>query len=282
MTKSTTSPEMLVVIPHYNRADTIKRAVDSILSQTYENFELLVVDDASEQSVGDSLGQDSRVKYFELRKNMGRYFIDAVASRANPYKYYMPHDSDDESTPDRFYKLISKIEETDADAVFNLERKIELDGTDHTISADRFHLPTSTNMPHRTHHSGVYKTDSLLDSGGYHPGYRVSYDTFLLNAMKLTKNLDIVEEPLYIRHRTEESLTISPTTGAKSLYRQRVTNDLHQLYLSCLDSPEHTKDIIESSISTEHKMSMNSEIQRMRMELGWTAIHYPIEDAEAS
>lgn len=283
MPTSVTNPELLVVIPYYNRPDTIKRAVDSVLAQTWDNFELLVVDDASDKPPIDVLGQDSRIRYFELRKNMGRYFIDAVASRANPYRYYMPHDSDDASEPERFERLVNRIEETDADVVYNLERKIELDGRDYVRSAEHFHAPIGAKMLYRTHHSGIYKTDSLRKTGGYHPGFRVSYDMFLMNSLIGTgQRVGIVEEPLYVRYRTEDSLTVAPAMGEHSLYRERVERELHQLYSDCLREPERVREIIEGSISPEHKAAMDAEIWRLRKELGWSATLLPTESAEAS
>lgn len=39
--------KVTIVIPTYNRADTITRAIQSVLNQTYSNFEIIVVDDNS-------------------------------------------------------------------------------------------------------------------------------------------------------------------------------------------------------------------------------------------
>ena len=55
-------PAVSVVIPTYNRRERVGRAVASVLAQNFEDFELLVVDDGSEDGTGDSLvGLDSRV-----------------------------------------------------------------------------------------------------------------------------------------------------------------------------------------------------------------------------
>ena len=53
-----------VIIPVYNRADTIKRAIDSVLCQTYENLELILVDDGSTDGTVDVIKtfQDERVR----------------------------------------------------------------------------------------------------------------------------------------------------------------------------------------------------------------------------
>jgi len=59
-------PFFSVVIPTYNRADVLSRSVDSVLSQTYHNFELIIIDngstDGTQQWVSDNY-QDDRIIY---------------------------------------------------------------------------------------------------------------------------------------------------------------------------------------------------------------------------
>ena len=57
-------PAVSVVIPTYNRRRRVERAVASVLEQTFGDFELLVVDDGSEDGTEGSLaGLDSRLRY---------------------------------------------------------------------------------------------------------------------------------------------------------------------------------------------------------------------------
>lgn len=62
-----------VIIPTFNRKEILPRAIDSVLSQTHSDFELLIVDDGSTDGTKESLSQylkDFRVKYF-FKKNGG-------------------------------------------------------------------------------------------------------------------------------------------------------------------------------------------------------------------
>ena len=62
-----------VIIPTYNREKTIERAVRSVLSQTYSDLEVIVVDDCSvdnTQAVIESI-DDSRLSFYRLKKNSG-------------------------------------------------------------------------------------------------------------------------------------------------------------------------------------------------------------------
>ncbi|NCF75233.1 MAG: glycosyltransferase, partial [Xanthomonadaceae bacterium] len=59
------------IIPTYNRGFTIKRAIDSILSQSIKDWELIVVDDGSTDNTEKIVKNfyDKRIKYFKFPKN---------------------------------------------------------------------------------------------------------------------------------------------------------------------------------------------------------------------
>ena len=62
-----------VIIPTYNRKSTLKRAIDSVLNQTYQNFEIVIVDDCSTDGTGEFINSysDNRILYYKNEKNMG-------------------------------------------------------------------------------------------------------------------------------------------------------------------------------------------------------------------
>ena len=59
-------PVFTVIIPTYNREHFLKRTVDSILSQTFKDFELIIVDDGSTDHTKDLIDtyEDDRIVYF--------------------------------------------------------------------------------------------------------------------------------------------------------------------------------------------------------------------------
>ena len=67
-------PFFSIIMPTYNRGYIIKRAIDSILSQTFKNFEIVVVDDNSSDNTKEVIDniKDKRVKYFKNPKNLGQ------------------------------------------------------------------------------------------------------------------------------------------------------------------------------------------------------------------
>ena len=65
------------VLPAY-KAHYLKEAIESILNQTYTDFELVVVDDASPQNLSAIVGQfnDPRLKFYTNKENIGGKVLD--------------------------------------------------------------------------------------------------------------------------------------------------------------------------------------------------------------
>lgn len=63
-----------IVMPTYNRADKIGKAIESVLKQSYENWELLVIDNDSTDNTKDVVDsfikRDKRIKYFNVKKSL--------------------------------------------------------------------------------------------------------------------------------------------------------------------------------------------------------------------
>lgn len=58
-----------VIIPYYNRPEKLRRCLDSVLNQTYQNFEIIIIDDCSREPLHSYT--DSRIKIFRNHKNLG-------------------------------------------------------------------------------------------------------------------------------------------------------------------------------------------------------------------
>ena len=109
-----------VIIPTYNRAGTIKRAAKSVLSQTYSDIELIIVDDCSTDNTREIVGsiEDLRLKYVRLDKNSGACVARNKGIELAKGEYIAFQDSDDEWYSDKLKKQIAAIEHNNADVCF--------------------------------------------------------------------------------------------------------------------------------------------------------------------
>jgi len=110
---SRSSPLVSVIIPTYNRAFTVKRAVDSVLKQDYQHFEILVVDDGSTDAT-PSLFQgavDGRLQFIRLERNVGGAQARNAGLQRARGEFIAFLDSDDEWFPTKLSKQLRKFNE---------------------------------------------------------------------------------------------------------------------------------------------------------------------------
>jgi glycosyltransferase involved in cell wall biosynthesis len=104
-------PETTVVIPTYNRADVLQRAMDSVLEQTVRDLELVVVDDGSTddtQAVVESY-DDDRVRYVAHETNRGANVARNTGIEAAEGRYVAFLDSDDEWHPRKLEAQLQRL-----------------------------------------------------------------------------------------------------------------------------------------------------------------------------
>ncbi|MBV8805856.1 MAG: glycosyltransferase family 2 protein [Sinobacteraceae bacterium] len=103
-------PKVSIILPTYNRADTILRAVRSVQAQTFEDWELIVVDDGSEDDTV-ALIADADVRLTVIRQE-NRGFTEArnTALRAARGEYCAFLDSDDEFMPHHLELCVAFLE----------------------------------------------------------------------------------------------------------------------------------------------------------------------------
>jgi len=93
-----TKPLVSIILPTYNRAQVIERAVKSILSQTYSNFELFIIDDGSIDNTVDIISsfKDERINCIKSKDNSGQVVARNMGLKQIKGKYIAFLDSDDE------------------------------------------------------------------------------------------------------------------------------------------------------------------------------------------
>jgi teichuronic acid biosynthesis glycosyltransferase TuaG len=104
-----------IITPSYNSSRFIEECVGSVLSQTYDNWEMLIVDDYSADNSLQILKKynDKRIQLIELDKNVGASESRNVAIRKAKGKYIAFLDSDDLWEPQKLEKQISFMETED-------------------------------------------------------------------------------------------------------------------------------------------------------------------------
>ena len=108
---TTKQPLITVVMPNYNGHRFVEQAIDSVLNQTYPNFELLVVDDCSKddslQLVQQKAQSDDRIRVIVLEHNTGVANARNVGIKEAKGKFIALLDNDDLWTEDKLERQLA-------------------------------------------------------------------------------------------------------------------------------------------------------------------------------
>lgn len=113
-------PVISIIIPTYNRAHQISIAIQSILNQTFADWECIVVDDGSLDDTESAIKKfkDERVQYYKLNQNKGACFARNYGILKSKGEYIAFQDSDDYWEKDKLEKQLIFLQQKNLDLSF--------------------------------------------------------------------------------------------------------------------------------------------------------------------
>ncbi|MFD2515643.1 glycosyltransferase family 2 protein [Pontibacter locisalis] len=222
------TPLVSVIIPCYNVSDYVEKAVSSILSQTYTNLEILIVDDAS---TDDTLlkvksFKDKRIKILEFQDNTKKIEAVNAALKLSTGDLISFQDADDWSEPERIAKQVSRFAGVeDLGICFTKYRytgakpsePASISVTDEELKDEflKFGNRSFTHLAPTMCATMMITKAALNDTCGYHPYFtgRVAEDIHWVYRILKRYKGSAVEETLYNIRVREGSLTSLQFTG---------------------------------------------------------------------
>lgn len=242
-----------VLMSAYNAEDTIEKAVQSVLDQTYRNFNLYVFDDCSTDSTLQVLKKfdDPRLIVLHSDTNMGTYASkNYMLKKHCKSEYVALHDADDTSEPQRLERQMAHLQRyPEVACVGTSVNEIVVDSVSHTISEDDFVGDARENTyPSRLVKEDIHglvnlakdevydrylkfkfcKNGSVLINrraleylGGWDGRTKIAADTDLFIRILSISTIHNLATPLYNRYFHKKSLTASKEFGIGSNFRKQ-------------------------------------------------------------
>lgn len=191
-----------VIIPVYNGMPYLKKTIEGILNQTYNNFELILINDGSTDESEEYIKSltDKRIRYFS-QNNMGLCNTLNKAFSVAEGKYIIRNDQDDISEPQRIEKQIKLLEESKYDCIFSYITKVSedkewsnLDKLVENKSMLRDFDPWIDGC--MVNSTMAIKKEVLLKIGGYRQEYYPSDDWDLELRLSQIYSVGVIEESL--------------------------------------------------------------------------------------
>ncbi len=196
------SEKISVLISVFNGEKTINKSIESILDQTYNNFEILLMNDGSTDNTENILKEYadkfSHISYFENKKNMGLTFSLNFLIKKSNGTYLARQDADDISYRNRFQMQISTILKNNLD--FCTSRAL-IKGTNKKIPGFSYFLPYQYLIKYKNpfiHGSLMIKKEVMNEIGSYNTKFKYAQDYKLFfDLIKKNYNFKTINEPLY-------------------------------------------------------------------------------------
>jgi glycosyltransferase involved in cell wall biosynthesis len=248
----------------YNGARHLRHALDSILTQSFENLEVIICDNASTDATPDICcgyaARDTRVKYFRSDKNRGlaRNFNWAFTLAKGQYVVWIGHD--DIMAKDFLGQCVLRLEEKST-AVLCFTGANYIDDTGNEITPINLRNPGAGETPSARFSEllyddrcdpicGLMRRDALQETH-LHGAYADS-DRVLLTELAFQGHFEFISERLYFRRmheqqtttmfrdRRERTLVFDPTKAGKRVFPW--TREMVDLALAVLTAPVRWKE----------------------------------------
>ena len=238
------NPEVSVIMSVYNGKKYLKEAIESILNQTFPNFEFIIVDDGSTDKTPKILKEyakrDKRIKIITNSENIGLTKSLNKGIKLAKGKYIARMDADDVSLSERFERQIRLLE---------INKHLGCVGCNVLVINERGNLIKKIELPNTNlnsylrkkncffHGSLMFSRKILEEVGNYNPEMELAQDYELLLRISKDYKIDFINKFLYKLRRNKNSISYKKffsqvyyTAWAKTLNKE-ITSPLKRSIL---------------------------------------------------
>ena len=226
-------PNFSIIIPAYNQAQYLAECIESVLAQTLEPHEIIVVNDGSKDETR-YVARQYPIKYIEqVNKGLSSARNTGLMNMTGDWFY--PLDSDDKMTPNCIERISKAIEENpDASIIapsfkcfgkYDSEVILMPSPTLEDFKPTDFKTPTN-----RIGYFSAIKKEALLEVGGYSPRMTWGWEDYHLSINLLSAGKKIITIPeILIYYRTKEQSMIHEANAHASELMTQIYKDFPRL-----------------------------------------------------
>ncbi|MFN3152594.1 glycosyltransferase family 2 protein [Bremerella sp.] len=223
---STTDPCLTIVTPTFNRRAVLDRAIRSVLSQEFDNYEYLIVDDGSTDDTWELVSsyRDSRIRYIRLPQREGANVARNVGIREARASWITFLDSDDEFLPHRLTSLCSQIQRRKSIELFlssfrscRPQRSTTHSNPAVTLGPSQLKDAIITYAIPVAGTSITAKRETLLKVGGFDPTVSRMQDREVLLKLSDVCGCSVLADVDWVKHHSEGSISGQSSGYVKAL-----------------------------------------------------------------
>jgi glycosyltransferase involved in cell wall biosynthesis len=158
-------PQISIGLPVYNGERFIEEAIDSLLSQSYTNFEIIISDNAStdktEEICRTYLKKDTRIRYYRATENRGASWNFNHVFNLSTGEYFKWAAYDDIYAPEFLLKCITVLDQNPS-ILLCYSKAIDIDEHGNYLKDNNYNMKISSAKPHQRFHDLIYINHSCL------------------------------------------------------------------------------------------------------------------------
>ena len=224
------SPVVSIIVPCFKQADFLPETLESVINQSYDNWECIIIDDGSPDNTGEIASlychKDSRFRYLRT-ENHGLASARNTGIINTTGEYILPLDSDDIIGRQYLEKaIIYYTEHPDCKLVYCRARLFGAENCEWNLEEYSYDSMLWHNM---IFCSAIFKRKDYSKTQGYNPNMVFGWEDWDFWLSLLDKNDEVhrLDDVLFYYRIKEHSMSKSLTTHKKEIYKQICENHIH-------------------------------------------------------
>lgn len=246
------NPKVSIIIPCYNHAQFLGEALQSVVDQSYNNWECLIVNDGSTDNTEivsrEWVKKDRRINYF-YKNNSGVSNTRNFGIRKSKGEFILPLDADDRISKNYLEICLTAIENSNFKIVYG---KVVFFGEQN--KGISFGEPSLQNLliKNRIHCSGLFRKEDWKANNGYDEKMEHGFEDweFWINILRRGGNAKLMNQ-CTLFYRIKE-ISRSTKINSDSEYRREMVNHIFQKHLD-LYGYSSSFDIYEDKLKLEEQ-----------------------------
>ncbi len=228
------APKVSVIIPSYNGSAFIRESIESVLNQTFRDFELIICDDCSQDKTADIARsfQDSKIIFKKNKKNLGLFGNFNKSISHSRGKYICILGQDDLMLPENLEKKVRALESNDkAGFVYSYFYSIDGSGKNkgirygpytempqETISKEKLIRQFYINLSSICFSTAVIKRECFEKAGNFDEDLKFAGDLDIILRILVNYDVECLEAPL-VKFRVHEG-SVTETIPKYELFEE--------------------------------------------------------------
>lgn len=285
-------PKVSIIIPFFNQGYCLSESIDSALSQNFDDYDIIIVNDGSTDPISNRIFQsisDPKIQKIET-ENQGLSAARNTAVKRSTAEFILPLDSDDRLHPDYLKKAVQILEEHKEVGI--VYPNVELFGEEQGVwQVEPYSFPEILTNP-QIIASSLYRKSDWETVGGYKSDMIYGWEDydFWLSLIELGREVYHIPEVLFYYRQTEGSM--AGLDRGKMLYsfeklfqhhKELYEKNIKAVFNAAIDGKPHRERIASNEVFELHlpdSSSSGGNVRSQHYKVGaWSRIEFQIAES---